>query len=1446
MSNTPPGAAGITGNEIDLTGAKAIVPIGIPAGVIGASQRGPAFVPSTVANLSQFITKFGGMKAGSFGPFAVREWLQRGPRMAATFTRVLGVGTGKKRNADGSVTSAGFVVGDKQVQANGVVGNNAYAGPASVTGAATATATVNSDSAPASVLRTGVGAIISNAGADTAGAGIVVQSSSTTTNDDAQFTIACTDVGFKDDDGATILATHTVILKNVNAGAIPAAPAATVHIACSDGVAGSSPVGGEVIAKRIVAAFERDNTADLGVGGLNWSGTYDQLFEFGSGWQLSRPASADTPDADSVIVALTTTPDVGLDDEGVRLQLRGYNGAAWPWGTAGAYGGDVLAGDAAWAVTPDVNLGAGASATAATIAASGRVAGTTAGASTFVLDPASTAATTFTANSTDSDLGFIVSGHATPVTAAATTATNLAAKITADADFTCPAPAAAQITITNDVDAAAVGDGNSATITVNNFTAGAWDLQGVATAADPTSSNFTGGTPPCSIAGRTYFLGCFMSASFGSPIWVDSGVAKVKNVGPVTGSLPVIRGVLMVPSGVVATMSGSFSNNDVLQGSSTAAADTTTFAGATASPTDGGNAGAMIGDVVVKPGLQQDFKILLNGHIATEQYSNVLDLSFRPEAGKYISKALNTDPTKMEEAGHLLYSHFNVYESMAVITASNSAISGTSVHTPQTLAQGNIVAGDLQKGVGFLMTSSLPRATSHASGANYESFEDRYSAAKTPFITSQDFGNGPQNLFRLYALSDGSGPLDWTVITEAIPSGQFINSGRLKLTISNIQKSLNTVAGARYGQFDVEIRKIDDIDSDTTKKPIEKFVSVNLDPTSDDFIGKRIGDQRLFYDFDNVVGEQRLVLEGSYPNKSSLVRVQLADEVLKGYPAGISDTALPIGSRGIAHIISSGSVAFNYAPDYGWSPGGQTLYHERPFEDMRTPPVPLRQHMQEGSGTTSTVNTSYGWGVMFTCPKDLSKPNQDVQFNDGIFGFTKFYPDYQTSGATFSIGNNPGAAIDANLGVVDCDKFMNNVFSLDRVQILTASTIDQADPELWKAAQYRRDGVLAPLTIPGLYTDGAEEAFPLISTYAGSDERTRFLNVDKDFISQNRPFLKFNTLFQGGFDGVDIFNSAKANLRNVACRREADDVLGQGGTAAGPTITAYKRAVDITAERSATEINLLTIPGLRHPSITDYTIDAIEDRFDAMYIMDIEEQDALGNYVTSSADSIVNVTNTVNAFAGRGLNSSFAAAYFPDVLLNEANNAESVPPSVVVLGAYSRNDATSKVWFAPAGMNRAKLTSAQQVAVQLNQANQNKLYDNDINPIIDTPESSVPLIMGQKTLLTAQSALDRVNIRRLLIHIRRRVREVSNKILFEPNRASTLANFSAKITPILTEIQAGQGLNKFKVVIDASTTTQADVENNTIRGRIILQPTFTIEFIELDFVLTNTIDDDAL
>ena len=210
-------------------------------------------------------------------------------------------------------------------------------------------------------------------------------------------------------------------------------------------------------------------------------------------------------------------------------------------------------------------------------------------------------------------------------------------------------------------------------------------------------------------------------------------------------------------------------------------------------------------------------------------------------------------------------------------------------------------------------------------------------------------------------------------------------------------------------------------------------------------------------------------------------------------------------------------------------------------------------------------------------------------------------------------------------------------------------------------------------------------------------------------------------------------------------------------------------------ETSDVDINLLAVPGIRHSVITDAAITTAETRFDALYIMDIEERDTLNSVVTSSLQDI-NVTNTVNAHVARNLDSSFAAAYFPDVILTDPATGTKVqaPPSVAALGALALNDAVAFPWFAPAGFTRGALSTADQAVIRLKRDNMDALAESDVNPIVAFPGGPGVTIWGQRTLLAQAGSLDRVNVRRLLLDIRRRVKLIANNFIFEPNRADTL------------------------------------------------------------------------
>jgi len=248
----------------------------------------------------------------------------------------------------------------------------------------------------------------------------------------------------------------------------------------------------------------------------------------------------------------------------------------------------------------------------------------------------------------------------------------------------------------------------------------------------------------------------------------------------------------------------------------------------------------------------------------------------------------------------------------------------------------------------------------------------------------------------------------------------------------------------------------------------------------------------------------------------------------------------------------------------------------------------------------------------------------------------------------------------------------------------------------------------------------------------------------------------------------------------------------------------------------------------------------------SLYLMDIPSYDKDRNRLYDDSSVRPEVQATVAKFEARGVDNSSAASYFPDVSItdNTNNKIVDVPSSVAAIGALAVTDKTRYPWFAPAGFDRGSLSSVQAVKAKLNAADKDSLYDARINPIATFPRigpGGTPgyVIFGQKTLQQARSALDRVNVRRMLLEVKRQVVAVANNFVFEQNTPALRKKFVAQVTPLLATVQAQSGIEKFKVIMDNTNNSQADIESNRLNGRIVLVPTRAIEFVSLDFIITN-------
>ena len=318
---------------------------------------------------------------------------------------------------------------------------------------------------------------------------------------------------------------------------------------------------------------------------------------------------------------------------------------------------------------------------------------------------------------------------------------------------------------------------------------------------------------------------------------------------------------------------------------------------------------------------------------------------------------------------------------------------------------------------------------------------------------------------------------------------------------------------------------------------------------------------------------------------------------------------------------------------------------------------------------------------------------------------------------------------------------------------------------------------------------------------------------------------RFIVPFQGGFDG------AKPNLKKYSGQYiEASNTFGFDCSTTTSTGTkSYKKAYTLLENTDFYDINMLITPGLidsLHPLVTAAARNLVEERQDTFYVMD-------SNALT---DSITTVESTV-----KSIDSNYTATYYPWVQIRDLkrNKLIYVPPSVVVPRALTFNDATAAPWFAPAGLNRGGLETVLATYKNLTQKQRDTLYSARVNPIANFPNEGI-CIWGQKTLQGKQSALDRVNVRRLLIAVKKFIASSTKFLVFEQNTAATRNAFLSIVNPYLAQVQAEQGLSAFRVVMDSTNNTPATIDQNILFGQLFLQPTRTAEFIVLDFNIQPT------
>jgi hypothetical protein len=646
----------------------------------------------------------------------------------------------------------------------------------------------------------------------------------------------------------------------------------------------------------------------------------------------------------------------------------------------------------------------------------------------------------------------------------------------------------------------------------------------------------------------------------------------------------------------------------------------------------------------------------------------------------------------------------------------------------------------------------------------------------------------------------------------------------IKISIDNIKYSRND--NVDHGIFDVVIRSARD--GDLAPVVIERYSECSLDKNSSNYLPLVIGDRYQEYD----AVEKRYREYGQYPNRSKYVRVHM-NSAIEG---GVNSTFLPFGVYGPPRFPSftftSGStdVTNSYVRGSGSVPADK-------FGTLGLKiTAPIQKFVLTATGSLGNFGTAN-----ITFPKvgirpqaggtgsnqDGADPTTNAFFglqnskNPGSTTYDPGYPDYIRAFGADVVADSDwvddfGKTSLPN-GLVD-----QWVFSLDELILTKGSSYVDSNP-----TQFIEKVV---------WTSGSVKAGTSWNA-AGSGGATLTANRYKNILDAK--VNRFTSPMFGGFDGVDITERDPFRNSLISSNPNEEDSY---------VYYSLRKAVDIVADPEVTQMNLLSMPGITDERVTKHIIDTAESRADTLGIIDVEGG-LTPRHESSAAASTRrgNVNTAVTEIAARNINNSYGAAYYPWVNIRDDINGTLlyVPPSVVALGVLANTERASDVWFAPAGFNRGGLSTGAGglpvvgVEQKLTSRNRDDLYDVNINPIASFPAEGI-VVFGQKTLQAVPSALDRINIRRLMIFVKRGISRISTGTLFQPNVEATWNDFKSRAERFLNSVKVNFGIDDFKIVLDETTTTPDLVDRNILYAKIFIKPTRAIEFIAIDFIITRS------
>jgi len=613
---------------------------------------------------------------------------------------------------------------------------------------------------------------------------------------------------------------------------------------------------------------------------------------------------------------------------------------------------------------------------------------------------------------------------------------------------------------------------------------------------------------------------------------------------------------------------------------------------------------------------------------------------------------------------------------------------------------------------------------------------------------------------------------------HALDSGEQANRD-YKVSITDIKVPTDNYN--KFGSFTVQVRSAYDRDSDPTV--LEQYSNCSLDPTSPNYISRLVGD--LYYTYDST--NKRIREHGDNPSRSKILRVEVSEKV----KAGSAESLNPYGVKGPS--VPKTEAMSNSSTSLNWAVGSGSI----PVEVM------VSGHPSGALLITSALTASIEWPTSRL--RNSSSEGQINQPSKAYFGYqANIFDSRRYDQTNIDLNRGQPAGHDPT-GLSATYQQYSWVFTLDDVKQSTSDSTHH----VW---------------VSGSRADNTSWTAKSGSSYilTGSDTGLK----------------KFTSPMFGGFDGFDV--TEKDPLRN--------SYMSTSTEVANSTYYSLKKAIDLAADKDFIEFDLATMPGITNDSLNSRLLTACEERADALAVLDVR-----GGYKppheNSSAETanLGSVEDTVTVLKDLNLNSSYGCTFYPWVKIRDdvANSILYVPPSVVALGTMSSAQRKSAVWFAPAGFTRGGLSEGSAglpvlgVRERLTSAERDRLYDANINPIASFPSEGI-VVFGQKTLQVTRSSLDRINVRRLLIYLKKEISRIASRLLFDQNVQQTWDRFTGQVIPFLEGVQAGLGLTDFRVILDDSTTTPDLVDRNIMYAKILLKPARAIEFIALDFIITRS------